>query len=380
MSHLNEPASTATPLASDSTPDAPAYSWSGVLKRIGLGEVLTPGEVAWACEQIMSGEASDAQIAAFAFGIRVRGITADELAAAAETMRSFATPVAFPESLQSVDIVGTGGDGHHTVNISTMASFVVAACGVPVIKHANRAASSKSGGADMLEALGFPIERTPEQVRADAIETGFAFMFAKTYHPAMRFAAPARSQLGAPTLFNLLGPMTNPAQPPFGLIGCAFRDLMPTMAGGFAQEGTRTIVVRGEEGLDEISVCSSTELITVDGTTVSAVQRFDPRVIDVPFYGLDELGGGDATHNAAVARDLFEGNIEGAIKDAVLINAAGALAASRGWGANASAGSAAGSEVSAEFYAAMRSHYDLARETLESGQALRKLQEVIDRG
>ena len=342
------------------------FTWPGVLGRLGHGQELSESQVSWAMREIMEGNATDAQIAAFAFGIRVRGITAAELAAAADTMRSFATPVDFSDVPNCVDIVGTGGDGHHTVNISTMASFIVCAAGVPVVKHGNRAASSKCGGADMLEALGLDIERSPEAIRKDAQNTGFAFMFAKTYHPAMRFAGPVRSQLGAPTIFNLLGPMTNPAAPRFGLIGCAFKEFMPIMGGAFAHQGSRVLVVRGMDGMDEISVCTPTEVVTVDALGRTGEEVINPRTISLDFYEDGSLAGGDATYNADVAVRLMKGEITGAIKDAVLINAAGALTAVKGW-------------EDKGFQETLAEQVQVAREALESGAALQQMERIVGR-
>lgn len=342
------------------------FTWPGVLGRLGNGQELSESQVRWAMQQIMEGHATDAQISGFAFGIRVRGITAAELAAAAETMTSFATSVDFSDVPNCVDIVGTGGDGHHTVNISTMASFIVAATGVPVVKHGNRAASSKCGGADMLEALGLDIERSPEAIRDDAHETGFAFMFAKTYHPAMRFAAPVRSQLGAPTIFNLLGPMTNPAYPKYGLIGCAFKEFMPIMGGAFARQGSRVLVVRGMDGMDEISVCTPTEVVTVDAAGRTGEEVINPRNVGLDFYEDGSLAGGDASYNADVAVRLMKGEITGAIKDAVLINAAGALTAVRGWEEKG-------------FQESLSEQVEHAREALESGAAWKQMEKIVGR-
>lgn len=342
------------------------FTWAGVLDRLGDRDELSESQVEWAMREIMDGRAQDAQIAAFAYGLRVKGITAAELAAAAHTMRSFATPVDFSDVPQRVDIVGTGGDGHHTVNISTMASFVVAATGVPVVKHGNRAASSKSGGADMLESLGYDIERTPEQVVEDAKRTNFAFLYAKTYHPAMRFAAPVRSQLGVPTLFNLLGPLTNPASPKYGLIGCAFRDMMPIVGAAFAHQGCRVLVVRSMDGMDEISVSAPTEVVTVDSHGRTGSEILNPRTLGLDFYPLDDIKGDDATHNAQVAIKLFNNEITGAIKDAVLINAAAALTAVYGWEERG-------------LQDTIKHFVGVARDALESGRAREALHRALGR-
>lgn len=342
------------------------FTWPGVLDRIGRREELSESQVTWAVREIMAGEASPARIAAFAFGIRVKGISAAELAAAAGAMREFATSVDFSDIPGTVDIVGTGGDGHHTVNISTMASFVVAGAGVPVVKHGNRAASSKCGGADMLEALGLDIDRDPRTVHDDALATNFAFMFSKTYHPAMRYAGPIRSDLGVPTIFKLLGPMTNPAQPDYGLIGCAFRDMMPIVGGAFAHQGSRVLIVRGLDGMDEVSICAPTEVVTVDAEGRTGEAVINPRSLGLDVYDPDSLRGGDPEYNARVARDLMAGQVHGAVKDAVLINAAAALVAVHGWEEEG-------------LIPALRSQLVVARRSLESGAALRTMEQVVNR-
>ncbi|AGP30551.1 anthranilate phosphoribosyltransferase [Corynebacterium terpenotabidum Y-11] len=342
------------------------FTWPGVLDRIGRHEELSESQVAWAIGQIMSGNATESQIAAFSFGIRVKGITAAELSSAANAMREFATPVDFSDIPVAVDIVGTGGDGHHTVNISTMASFVVAAAGVTVVKHGNRAASSLCGGADVLEKLGLDIERDPETIHADALKTNFAFMFAKTYHPAMRYAGPVRSQLGVPTIWNLLGPMTNPATPPYALVGCAFRDMMPIMGGAFAHQGVRALIVRGLDGMDEISVSAPTEVVTVDGNGITGEFTINPRSYGLDIYEEDALRGGDPAFNADIARKLMSGELEGAVKDAVLINAAAALTAVRGW-------------EGSDLRSALTEQVAVAREVLESGKAKEAMERIIAR-
>lgn len=351
------------PLGRDKLP-ASYFTWPGVLDRIGRHEELSESQVDWAVGQIMAGQATDSQIAAFSFGLRVKGITAAELSAAANAMRAFATPVDFSDISEAVDIVGTGGDGHHTVNISTMASIVVAGAGVTVVKHGNRAASSLCGGADVLEALGLDIERAPETIHSDALRTNFAFMFAKTYHPAMRFAGPVRSELGVPTLFNLLGPMTNPATPNYALVGCAFRDMMPIMGGAFAHQGVRALIVRGLDGMDEISVSAPTEVATVDSEGRTGEFTVNPRTYGLDIYEEDALKGGDPAYNADVARRLMSGELEGPVKDAVLINAAGALAAVRGW-------------EDSDLRTVLTEQVAVAREVLESGQAQAAMERII---
>ena len=370
--HISDPVTRA--LNQEQLPNS-YFTWPGVLDRLGRREELSESQVTWAMREIMEGKAGDATIAAFSFGLRVKGISAAELAAAAGTMRSYAAEVDFSDQPNCVDIVGTGGDGHHTVNISTMAAMVVASSGTPVVKHGNRAASSKCGGADMLEALGMDIERAPEEIREDAARTNFAFMYSKTYHPAMKFAAPVRSELAVPTLFNLLGPMTNPATPRYGLIGCAFRDMMPIMGGAFAHHGARVLVVRGMDGMDEISVCAPTEVVTVDENGVTGEATINPAALGLDFYEEGALVGGDAQYNAQVAIDLLDGKIDGAIKDAVLINAAGAMTAVKGWTDRMTAEN--GYTVNEAIREVMREQLAIATESLESGAAKRTLEAVL---
>ena len=321
-------------------------NWVDLLNHIADGRDLPPDEVSAAMHSIMSGEASPAKIASFIYGIRVKGITPTELEAAASTMLDFAQPVKLPPSPNddrgpAVDIVGTGGDGAHTVNVSTMASLLIASMGIDVIKHGNRAASSRSGGADMLEALGVPIDLSPDDVTHMLSQHHFAFIFARTYHPAMKYAAPVRSDIKVPTLFNLLGPMTNPARPTAGLIGCAFPEMTSVMADAFARRGDTVLVVHGQDGLDEFSVSGPTDVyVTHDGGAER--YEFDPRDYGFSYYPVSAIRGGDADTNARVARQLFSLDPVAdtpttplpcdmsAVENAVLFSAAGALVSAQG--------------------------------------------------
>ena len=214
-------------------------SWSAVLGGFSVSAPLAPEMANWAMTQILSGQATDAQTAAFAMGLHITGETPEQVAVLAATMLEFANLVpAIPGISAVVDVVGTGGDGSHSVNISTMAAVVVAACGVTVIKHGNRAFSSSTGSADLLEALGLDLDLSADQVAAVARIAGIAFCFAPNHHPAMRFAAPARTQLGIPSVFNILGPLTNPALANAALVGCAHIPLAPVMARVLASRGS----------------------------------------------------------------------------------------------------------------------------------------------
>ncbi|MFT3661950.1 MAG: anthranilate phosphoribosyltransferase [Gordonia sp. (in: high G+C Gram-positive bacteria)] len=300
-----------------------SFSWPAVLGKVTDGQDLSADEASWAMREIMSDSATGAQIAAFGVGVKMKGAAPTELRGLAETMLAFANRV--EASVEAVDIVGTGGDRSHTVNISTMTSIVVAAAGVPVIKHGNRAASSKSGGADVLEALGVAISLGPEAVARCLDEAGIGFCFAPVFHPAFRFTGPPRKEIGVPTVFNVLGPLTNPAAPPAGLIGCAFADLAPVLARTFADRGNRVLVVRGDDGLDELTTTTTSTVWQVfDGEVREST--VDPAELGIETVELSALQGGDAEVNAQAARDLFAG-ATGPVRDAVTLNAAAALVA-----------------------------------------------------
>lgn len=294
-----------------------------LIDRVDLSEETT----AWAMDQIMSDAATPAQIGAFAVALRAKGETASELSGMARAMLAHAHRVRISGS--AVDIVGTGGDRSGSVNISTMTALVVAAADVPVVKHGNRAASSKAGAGDVLEALGVALELAPSAVRACVERTGIGFCFAPAFHPAFRFVGPPRRELGVPTPFNLLGPLTNPAQPNAGMIGCAYRELTTVFAEIFARRGNSTLVVRGDDGLDEITTTTTTSAWVVSGGTVRA-ETIDPAALGVAPATAADLRGGTAEHNAAVAKDLLAGKT-GPIRDAVLLNAAAAIAAHDGF-------------------------------------------------
>jgi anthranilate phosphoribosyltransferase len=280
-------------------------------------------------EQIMAGSATPAQIAAFAVSMTMKVPTAAEVSELADVILSHAHRLPTDEiGTDAVDVVGTGGDGVNTVNLSTMAAIVVAASGVPVVKHGNRAVSSLAGGADMLEALGVRIELDPEDVARSIAEVGIGFCFAPRFHPSYRHASAARREIGVPTVFNLLGPLTNPGRPRAGLIGCAFADLAEVMAGVFAARRSSVLVVHGDDGLDELTTTTTSTIWRVQAGAVSKL-RFDPAGFGFARAELDELRGGDATANAAEARSVLAG-AKGPMRDAVVLNAAGAMVAHAG--------------------------------------------------
>ncbi|WP_051461306.1 anthranilate phosphoribosyltransferase [Tomitella biformata] len=301
-------------------------TWPLVLGALTDRRDLAASDTAWAMDEIMTDNASPAQIAAFGVALKMKGPTATELRGLADSMLGHARLI--DGVAESVDIVGTGGDRANTVNISTMASIVVAAAGIRVVKHGNRAASSKSGGADVLEALGVTISLAGDDVAECVREAGIGFCFAPMFHPALRFAGLPRKQIGIPTVFNVLGPLTNPGQPRAGLIGCAFEDLIETVAGVFAERGNSALVVRGDDGLDEITTSTTSTVYVVQGGTVRK-ETLDPTTLGIARSPLEALRGGDAEENAAIARAVFA-SAAGPVRDAVLINAAAAIAAYRG--------------------------------------------------
>ena len=282
----------------------------------------------------MAGSATPAQIAAFGVSMKMKRPTAAEVRELADIMLEYALHV--PTDVigtDTVDVVGTGGDGANTVNLSTMASVVVAAAGIPVVKHGNRAASSKSGGADMLEALGVRIELGPADVARCVAEVGIGFCFAPMFHPSLKHAGPARREIGVPTVFNLLGPLTNPARPRAGLIGCAFGDLAEVMAGVFAARRASVLVVHGDDGLDELTTTTTSTIWRVQAGTIDKL-TFDPLGFGFPRAEISELVGGDAATNAEEAHKVFSG-AGGAVRDAVILNAAGAMVAHAGLSSHA---------------------------------------------
>ncbi|MBB5156208.1 anthranilate phosphoribosyltransferase [Saccharopolyspora phatthalungensis] len=320
-----------------------AGNWAGLLGSLVAGEDLAAEETAWAMDLIMSGEATPTRVAAFVVALRAKGETPAEVRGMADAMLAHARPLEITQ--RAVDVVGTGGDRSGSVNISTMASIVLAASGVTVVKHGNRAASSKCGTADVLEELGVAIDLPPEGVRRCVEEVGIGFCFAPVFHPAMKYAAGPRREIGIPTAFNVLGPLTNPARPAAGLIGCADQRMAPVMAEVFAARGNSALLVRGDDGMDEITTTAgSTAWVVHDGTVRE--DRIDPREFGIAYSSAEDLQGGDATVNAKAVRDLLAGT-KGPVRDAVLINAAGATAAYDGPGTDLSGQLSAGLERAA---------------------------------
>jgi len=303
------------------------HTWPALLNQLIARIDLSEDDTAWAMDQIMSGAATPAQIAGFAVALRAKGETPEEISGMAGMMLQHGKRVSLDRP--AVDIVGTGGDRSNSVNISTMATIITAAAGAPVAKHGNRSASSKSGAADVLEALGVVIDLPPEGVRRCFTEVGVGFFMAPVFHPALRHAGPVRAQLGVPTTFNLLGPLTNPAQPGRSLIGCAYAEKTRVLAEVFARRGSTALVVRGDDGLDEITTTTTSTVWVVSGGSVEE-RSFDPAALGIPRASAADLRGGDAAANAGVIRELVGGK-PGPVRDAVLVNSAAALAAFEGF-------------------------------------------------
>ncbi|MFE6225611.1 MULTISPECIES: anthranilate phosphoribosyltransferase [unclassified Streptomyces] len=304
-------------------PTTAGRSWPVLLNGLLEGKDLSADDTAWAMDLIMSGEATDAQIAGFMVALRAKGETVEEISGLVRTMYAHANTIEVPGP--AVDIVGTGGDGAKTVNISTMASIVVAGTGTRVVKHGNRAASSASGSSDVLEKLGINLDLTPARVAQVAEEAGITMCFAVRFHPSLRHVAAARGQLGIRTTFNVLGPLTNPARVKAQAVGVADPRMAPIVAGVFAERGNSALVFRGDDGLDELTITGTSRVWVVrDGAVREEV--FDPKDVGLGYAPLEALRGADASYNADVARRLLAGET-GPVRDAVLLNAAAALTA-----------------------------------------------------
>lgn len=302
---------------------APRPTWPLILTGLIAGEDLPEEWSRWAMAEIMEGNATDAQVAGFLVGLRSKGETVAEFTGLVDAMVAAARPLRVPG--ETLDIVGTGGDRQNTVNISTMAAIVCAGAGARVVKHGNRAASSSSGSADVIAALGVRLDVAAERLPGILDRVGMTFCFAQVFHPSMRFAAPARAQLGVATAFNFMGPLTNPADPAASAIGCADARMAPVMAGVLASRGRRALVFRGEDGLDELTTTSPNHVWEVrDGEISESV--LDAVELGLPRASLEDLRGADAQHNAGVVRDVLAGE-RSPVRDAVLLNAAGALVA-----------------------------------------------------
>lgn len=288
----------------------------------GVGAQLTESEAEAAFAALLDGAVADEEVARFLVALSERGETAAEIAGAVRAMRARMIPIAAPAN--AMDVCGTGGDGHHTLNVSTAVALVVAACGVPVAKHGNRAASSKAGAADTLEALGLDMDKAGRTAERTLAELGICFLFAANHHPAMRRIQPIRKAIGRRTIFNLIGPLANPARVELQLLGIARPAYVPIYAQALARLGTRrAMIVSGDEGLDELSLAGGNEIAEVRFDQVR-MSRLEAGEAGLPRSPVSALRGGDAAHNAAALRALLLGE-SGPYRDAVLLNAAAAL-------------------------------------------------------
>jgi anthranilate phosphoribosyltransferase len=318
----------------------------------------------------MAGDAPEAEVSSFLLALRAKGETVDELAGLVDTMLD--NCLRLDTGNDAVDIVGTGGDMIGTVNISTMASILAAATGVPVLKHGSRSASGKTGSSEMLAELGINLELASDQVARVFKETGITFFFAIVFHPAMKHVAPIRKKLGVPTTFNFLGPLANPAQPLATSLGVANEKIAPLLAQELAQRGRYGLVSRGNDGLDELSTTTNSQIWEVSPDLVTKWE-LDPAKLGIKRTNLEQLLGGDAAHNAQVARDLFAGETSGnlgAVRDIVILNAAGGVVAYQA----AKNPELVGSELETRFESAV----ELVTVALESGKADAKLQQWVE--
>jgi anthranilate phosphoribosyltransferase len=331
-------------------------SIQAALARLLDGHDLTKAEARGVMDGVMAGEATPAQIGGFLVALRLKGETAEEIAGCAEAMRAHVLAVE-PKRGDLVDTAGTGGDGAHTFNISTAAALVAAAAGAGVAKHGNRAVSSSSGSADVLEALGFELELPAARIERSIDELGFGFLFAPSHHPAMRHAAPVRRELAARTVFNVLGPLTNPAGARAQVVGVYAPELVPTIADVLARLGARrAFVVHGAGGVDELSPAGPNLVAEVADGAVTE-REIDPAAFGVPRCAPGDLRGGSPADNARTIREIF-GGAPGPKREAVLLNAAGAVAA---------AGHARD----------LAEGYGLAAEAVDSGAAAERLEQLV---
>ncbi|MFF2369286.1 anthranilate phosphoribosyltransferase [Agromyces sp. NPDC058110] len=340
-------------------------TWPAILTALLNGEDLSVSDAAWCMEQVMTGVATEAQLAAFLVALRAKGETVDEVVGFRDAVLEHAVPLDVDP--MALDIVGTGGDRFGTVNVSTMASVVAAASGVPVIKHGNRAASSASGSSDVLAALGLDLALPAERVGQVLDEAGITFAFASAFHPGFRHAGAVRAQLGVPTVFNFLGPLCNPARPEASAVGVAHLDRVPLIVGVFQTRGATALVFRGDDGLDELTTTGHSHVWEVSRGTVKE-HDLDPRDLGIARAKIDQLKGGDAASNAAVVHRVFAGET-GPVRDIVVLNAAAGLVSFQL--------AKDPSQVQRSILDRFAEQMVVAAETIDSGAAARKLDEWI---
>jgi len=329
------------------------------IKKVSEGIKLTSEEAEDAMKLIMSGESTDAQNGAFLTALKIRGETASEIASFAKVMREYAEKINPKIKERYVDVCGTGGDHLHTINISTTAMFIVAGAGIPVAKHGNRSITSKSGSADLLEALGAKIDLGMEKIEKSIEDIGIGFMFAPLHHPAMKHVMPARKQIGIRTVFNILGPLTNPANAKAQLMGVFDFKLIDRIAEVFKILGSeQALVVHGDPGLDEISTIGATRITELNEGVIKSY-RISPEELGLKKAKLEDIHGGTPEENAGIARNILSGKDTGPRKDIVMLNAAGGILV----GGKAED---------------LKEGLDIARDSIESGKANEKLVEFIE--
>jgi anthranilate phosphoribosyltransferase len=342
-----------------------SQTWPAILSRLLDGEDLSVAAADWAMQQVMTGQATPSQLGAFLIALRAKGETIDEIVGFRDAILEHALELHVDP--MALDIVGTGGDRFGTVNVSTTASIVAAAAGVPVLKHGNRAASSASGSSDVLAALGIDLTLPPERVADVFREVGISFAFASAFHPGYGHAAATRKELGVPTVFNFLGPLINPARPEASAVGVAQLDRVPLIVGVFQTRGATALVFRGDDGLDELSTTGHSHVWEVSRGLVTE-HDIDPRELGIPRASIDDLLGGDAAHNAKVVRSVLQGE-PGPVRDIVLLNAAAGLVAFDL--------AKDPSEVQQSIQGRFRAKLAVAAEAIDSGLALAKLDQWI---
>jgi anthranilate phosphoribosyltransferase len=336
-------------------------TWEESVLRLQNGLDLNPADISLMMQTILEGRAEVEAIKEFLLALKAKGESAEEVTALVDEMYRHSAPIRITE--RAVDTVGTGGDGAHTINISTTAAIIAASAGARVVKHGNRAASSKSGSGDLLEALGVAITLDGAAV-AQCVDTlGIGFCFAPIFHPAMRYAAPARKELGLPTVFNILGPLANPAKPQAAAIGVADDRMHLVMAQVLAARGVDGFVFRGDDGLDEITLSTTTSVLSIGSGEIHS-DRIDPLEFGIQRAPVTDLVGGDATENARITMAIFGGE-HGAPRDAVLLNAAAAIAAFDGEGELA-------------IQVRLQKGLDKARTALDTGATARLLKDWVD--
>ena len=338
-------------------------TWQNLLTTLVSQGDLGVAESSWAMEEVLHGRASEAQLAAFLIALSIKGETVDEIVGFRDSVLAASLPLAVDP--MALDIVGTGGDRFGTVNISSTAAIVAAASGARVVKHGNRAASSASGSSDVLSALGVNVDLEPDAVARVLEQAGITFVFASKFHSGFRHAGPVRSQLGVPTVFNILGPLCNPARPEASAVGVASVDRIPLITGVFQRRGATALVFRGDDGLDELSTTGHSRIWEISRGDIHE-HDLDPRDLDLPRAQIEDLLGGDPQHNAGVVRAVLAGQ-HGPVRDIVLLNAAAGLVA---WELAQDA-----TQIERPILERLAQQLDRAAEAIDSGRAAETLEQ-----